>query len=78
MVVPPSPLSIHVMSKRAQFAVGQPIIWIAERLKSGKARFQVRGRVVKHTPKRVTIRVCLADRSLCLRSVAPKYLIPDT
>ena len=75
---PTQPLSLHLMSKGPQFAVGQAIIWISERSKSGEARFQVRGRVVKHTRKRVTIRVCLGDRSVCLRSVAPKYLIPDT
>lgn len=64
--------------KRAYFIVGQAIIWIARRSKSGEALFHVPGHVIKLTPKRVTILVRKDDLSPCLRSVAPKYLIPGT
>lgn len=66
------------MSKRTHFTVGQAIIWISRRSKSGEALFQVPGHVIKRTPKRITILVRNDDLSPCLRHVSPKHLIPGT
>ncbi len=66
------------MSKRPHFTIGQAIIWIARRSKSGEALFQVPGHVIKRTPKRITILVRKDDLSPCLRRVSPKYLLPGT
>ncbi|MBU6482540.1 MAG: hypothetical protein KGS09_18605 [Nitrospirae bacterium] len=66
------------MPTSSQFKKGQAIIWLTKRSKSGEVRFKVHGRVVKHTSKRITIRVLRGDGVVCLRSVAPKYLVPDT
>src|SRR5262245_5885962 len=73
----PAPTS-HRMPTNSQFKKGQAIIWLAKRSKSGEARFKVHGRVVKQTSKRITIRVLRGDGVVCLRSVASKYLLPDS
>jgi len=49
------PLTPRAMSKRTRFTVGQAIIWIARRSKSGEALFHVPGHVIRRTPNRVTI-----------------------